>query len=124
MIFAERRKLLKFAALMPIATFLSPVSALTKCGFDQFIQEIAESEKLFIQIGRDLQGTLLKQNSEHLRQQLMSETGCVASTDKATVQETILARVKNDFRNDRVVNYQGWILSQTELNICRLAYLS
>jgi hypothetical protein len=124
MIFTQRRKLLKFAAIMPMATFLSPVSALTRNGFDELIQEIAHSEKLFIQIGKDLQGSALQKNPEDLRQQLMSDIGSLTPAYKSDVQESILARVKDDFRNDRVVNYQGWILSQTELNICQLAFLS
>jgi hypothetical protein len=53
----------------------------------------------------------------------MFETGCLDSSDKAVVQKSILARVKDDFRNDRVANHQGWILSKTELNICQLAFL-
>jgi hypothetical protein len=124
MIFAERRKLLKFAAIIPLATFMSPISALSRCGFDEVIQEIAQSEKLFIQLGKDLQATALQQNFADLRQQLMFETGCLDSSDKAVIQESILARIKDDFRNNRVANHQGWILSKTELNICQLAFLS
>jgi hypothetical protein len=124
MIFSQRRKLLKFAAIMPMATFLSPVSALTRSGFDELIQEIVQNEKLFIQIGKDLQGSTLQKSPEYLRQQLISDTGCLTSTCKMDIQESILARIKEDFKNDRVVNYQGWILSQTELNVCQLAFIS
>jgi hypothetical protein len=124
MIFLQRRKLLKFAVIMPMATFLSPVSAVSRSTFDELIQEIAQSEKLFVEIGKDLQSSALQKTAEELRQQLMFDTGCLGSTYKAKAQESILARVKDDFKNDRVVNYQGWILSQTELNICLLAFLS
>jgi len=102
MIFSQRRKLLKFAAIMPMATFLSPVSALTRSGFDELIQEIVQNEQLFIQIGKDLQGSTLQKSPEYLRQQLITDTGCLTSTCKMDIQESILARIKEDFKNDRV----------------------
>lgn len=120
--FSQRRKLLKFLATMPLATFLSPVNALTRSAFDEIIQEIAQSEKLFTQIGKDIQSSALQKDPADLRRQLMFETECLECTEKAAAQKSILARVKDDFKNDRVVNYQGWILSQTEINICQLAY--
>lgn len=123
MIFTQRRQLLKFAAVLPLATFLSPVNALTQSGFDELIKEIAHSEKLFLKIGKDLQFSAEQNNPEKLRQQLLSDSGCFVSTNKVEAQQLLLERVRDDFKNDRVVKYQGWVLSQTEVNICHLASL-
>jgi hypothetical protein len=124
MIFSQRRKLLKITAAMPLAVFLSPLRTSEKSGFDEFLQEIAQDEKLLMVIGKNMQGTSLQRSAIELRQQLLSKSSCLDVDDKLAVQKTFLAIVKDDFRNNRIANYQGWILSQTEVDICQLAYLS
>ena len=48
----------------------------------------------------------------------------IAATPGATAAITALAQnVRRDFRNERYVQLQGWVLSRTELDLCLLALL-
>jgi hypothetical protein len=124
MISSERRILLKLAATFPLAVFLSPVLGAPKSSFDEFINRIAKKEKTFVKIGKQLQENVIQREYSQLKRQIMRESGCSECESIESIENLIFRRVKDDFRNDRVVDYQGWVLSKTELNICHLSALS
>jgi hypothetical protein len=77
-----------------------------------------------LKIDDKLQRLAYQPNYSELKKQPLSESGCSEHSSIKAIQEAILARVKEDFHQDRVINYNGWVLSQTELGICHLSSLA
>lgn len=47
----------------------------------------------------------------------------IAHADTARIKERLLRQQREDFEKGRIVNVQGWILSETEARLCALAAL-
>jgi hypothetical protein len=47
----------------------------------------------------------------------------IAHVDTARIKELLLRQQREDFEKGRIVNVQGWILSETEARLCALATL-
>ena len=47
----------------------------------------------------------------------------VAHADTARIKELLLRQQREDFEKGRIVNVQGWILSETEARLCALTAL-
>jgi hypothetical protein len=47
----------------------------------------------------------------------------LSNADAAKIKTILLRQQRRDFENGRIVNLQGWILSQTEARLCALAAL-
>lgn len=131
-----RRSVLRILVCLSALGLTSPARALAKLGGsstpDPLVLKLAQ---FFVHkgsasvVGREY----LRSVPEEADARLLVDLICsgqierraeLAKADRGELRELLLLQQRHDFEHGRIVNVQGWILSETEVRLCALTALN
>ncbi len=124
----------KILVLFSSGSVLSACDFFTKTTTDEVIKTLTgllRHDQMAIKLGQiylktnpQLQLLDAIQLANRILQKVDLSLETISATELTSMTESLKRRIHDDFSNDSVVTIEGWLLSQTETELCALYFLS